>query len=328
MALEFRSAGAEVARVARLWTGVDPSLVVRLARWLRRNGVDLTHTHNRMALIYGAPAARLSGTPAVHTKHGNNPRAGTELVAGRLAARWVDAFVAVSPEIAAFALGRNEVDARRLSVIANGIELSRFHREPAARKRVRSELGIDAEAWVVGTVGRLAEEKNQALLLRAMAPLLGSESRLVLAGDGPLRSSLVGLAAALRIERFVHFLGARRDVPEVLNAFDVFALCSNTEGLPLVIPEAMATGLPVVSTCVGGVPTVVEEGRTGFLVPKGDEKTLGDRLRMLRSDRELSRAYGDRAQSVAAARFSAERMQREYLGLYEQVLSSRRAASP
>jgi sugar transferase (PEP-CTERM/EpsH1 system associated) len=321
LAAEFRAAGAEVDRVARPRPGVDLMLIVRLARWLRQHRIDLVHTHNRMALIYGAPAGRLAGARVVHTKHGNNPRGGTRLVAGNLAGRFVDAFVAVSTETAEFARKRNEIDERRLTVVTNGIDLSRFHPEPAARARVRSELGIDTDAWVIGTVGRIATEKNQALLLRAMAPLLGPRTRLIIAGDGPLLSSLTELAGTLGIARFAHLLGVRRDVPDVLNALDVFVMSSDTEGLPLVVLEAMATSLPVVSTRVGGIPNVVDEGHTGFLVPAGDEAALRDRVEKLHSDPARTRACGERARTAAVTRYSAERMQRDYLELYARVLS-------
>jgi glycosyltransferase involved in cell wall biosynthesis len=320
LAAEFQAAGAEVVRVARERPGVDPMLVLRLARWLRKHRVDLVHTHNRMALIYGAPAARLAGARVVHTKHGKNPRGGTRLLLGNAAGRLVDAFVAVSDETAVVARQRREVAERKLLVIANGIELGRFHPDPAARERVRRELGIGADAWVIGTVGRVAAEKNQALLLRAAAPLLAPEVRLVVAGDGPLLPSLTELAGSLQITRVAHLLGARRDVPAVLNALDVLAMSSDTEGLPLVVLEAMATGLPVVSTRVGGIPNVIDEGQTGLLVPAGDEAGLRDRLAMLRDDRARARTMGARAREVTVARFSAERMQRDYLELYARVL--------
>jgi len=321
LADEFRAAGVTVDRVARPRPGVDPMLVVRLARWLRAHHVDLVHTHNRMSLIYGAPAGRLAGAKVVHTKHGNNPKGGTRLVAGNFSGRFVNAFVAVSPETAEFARKRHEVDERRLLVIPNGIELGRFHPAPAARDRVRRELGIDAGAWVIGTVGRIAPEKNQALLVQAMAPLLGPATRLVIAGDGPLLAALTERVAALGVTGFVHLLGARKDVPDLLNALDAFALSSDTEGLPLVVPEAMATGLPVISTAVGGVPSVIEDGQTGFLVARGDEQALRDRAAALRADPAASRAIGDRARAAAIARFSAERMQRDYLELYGRVLA-------
>lgn len=325
LAAEFRAAGAFVDRVARPRPGFDPALVLRLGRRLRTSGVALAHTHNRMALIYGAPAARLAGAALVHTKHGNNPKGGTRLVAGNLAGRLVDAFVAVSPETADFARKRREVDDRRLSVILNGIDVGRFRPRIEARARIRSELGIPTDAWVVGTVGRAAVEKNQALLLRAAAPLLGAKVRLVVTGDGPLLPSLSEQASSLGIASFVYLLGARADVPDVLNALDAFVLCSDTEGLPLVIPEAMATGLPVIATRIGGIPTVIDEGETGFLVPVGDEAALRDRLERLLRDPALRRACGERALAAAAGRFSAERMRGDYIALYERILSHRRA---
>jgi glycosyltransferase involved in cell wall biosynthesis len=321
LAAELTAAGIEVERVARPRPGVDLKLVVRLARWLRAERVELVHTHNRMALIYGAPAARLAGARVVHTKHGNNPRGGTRLIAGNLAGRLVDAFVAVSPETAAFARTRKEIDERKLVVISNGIEMSRFHPDPEAGVRVRQELGIDPAAWVVGTVGRIASEKNQALLVRAAAPLLGPRARLIIAGDGPLLPALTELVGALGVAGFVHLLGARRDVPALLNALDVFVLSSDTEGLPLVVLEAMATGLPVVSTRVGGVPTVLDDGDTGYLVPVGDAAALRTQLAALAGDPQAGRACGARARSAAVTRFSAERMQRDYLALYARVLS-------
>jgi len=321
LAAEFLAAGIAVDRVARPRPGVDLMLIVRLARWLRRHEVELVHTHNRMALIYGAPAARLARAAVVHTKHGNNPKGGTRLLAGNLAARCVDAFVAVSPETAAFARKRSEVDERRLLVIPNGIELGRFHPAPEARDRIRRELGIDPAAWVVGTVGRIAPEKNQALLVRAMAPLLGPALHLVIAGDGPLLPAVTALVAELGVAAFVHLLGARRDVPDVLNALDTFVLSSDTEGLPLVVLEAMATGLPVLSTRVGGVPTVLDDGETGFLVPIGDAAALRDRVARLHRDPTASRACGERARAAAITRFSAARMQRDYLDLYTRVLA-------
>lgn len=317
-AAELRRAGVGVDRVARGRDGVDPMLVVRLRAWLRQHRIDLVHTHNRMALIYGAPAARLAGAAVVHTKHGHNPRGGTRLIAGNLSGKLVAAFVAVSEETAAIARQRHEVAEARLHVIANGIELGQFHPNPAARERIRAELGIAPDAWVIGTVGRVAREKNHALLLRAASPLLEANGHLVIAGDGPLMPALRDQA---RDVRNAHLIGVRGDVPDVLNAFDIFAMSSDTEGMPLVVLEAMATGLPVISTSAGGIPNVVAEGQTGFLVAPGDEAALRDRLAHLVANRDLRRALGDQAQQVAIERYSAARMQRDYLELYERVLS-------
>jgi glycosyltransferase involved in cell wall biosynthesis len=320
LAAELVEAGIAIDRVARPRPGLDPMLVVRIARWLRQHRIDLVHTHNRMALIYGAPAGKLARCKVVHTKHGNNPKGGTRLVAGNLAGRCVDAFVAVSPETAAFARKRREVDLRKLLVIDNGIELGRFHPRPEAREHVRASLAIPQDAPVIGTVGRIAAEKNHALLVRAVAPLLGP-AHLVIAGDGPLMPDLKAAVASSGAADHIHLLGVRRDVPDVLNAFDVFALSSDTEGLPLSILEAMATGLPVLSTIVGGVPNVIDDGQTGWLVPRGDEAALREQARRALADLAATRATGARARTAAVERFSAARMQREYLALYARVLA-------
>jgi glycosyltransferase involved in cell wall biosynthesis len=320
LAVEFRARGVGVHRVPRPRPVLDPMVVLRLTRWLRAHRVDLVHTHNPMALVYGAPAAWLAGAAVVHTKHGKNAPGTRALLLRRVAARFVDVFVAVSRETAEAARAGKEVHENRLRIIQNGIELDQFAPDPAARSRVRAELGIAPEAWVVGTVGRLAPEKNQQLLLRAVAPLLGDGVRVVIAGDGPLLRPLRDLAEELGVERFVHLLGARRDVAAVLNALDVFVLTSTTEGLPLVIPEAMAVGLPIIATAVGGVPGVVEDQVTGFLVDSEDELGLRARVGRLRSDPGMCNALALRAR-IASHRFAAATMWREYERIYEAVLA-------
>src|SRR5690606_18738920 len=144
----------------------------RLARALRARRADVVHTHNPLPLIYGAPAARLAGAAAIHTKHGANPGSRGHLALRRAAARLTHAFVAVSDTTAAQARALRDMPAQRLHTIANGIRLDRYHPDAEARAAIRAELGL-GDAWVVGTVGRLDDYKNQAMLVRAMAPLLG-----------------------------------------------------------------------------------------------------------------------------------------------------------
>jgi sugar transferase (PEP-CTERM/EpsH1 system associated) len=304
--------------------GFDPSLPLRLAWLFARRRVDIVHTHNPQPLIYGAPAARIARARAVHTKHGANPDSERRLQMRRAAARLCDAYVAVSATTAEIARRNREVPEEKLRTIPNGIDLSRFHPDAKARAEVRRELGIGERAWVVGTVGRLATEKDQALLVRALAPSLSAERQLVIVGDGAERQPLEAEVAKLGARApFVHLTGARRDVPRLLAALDVFTLTSKTEGLPLVIPEAMAAGLPVVSTAVGGIPTVVEEGVTGFLAPAGDAAALAGAFERLASDRALAENCGRVGRTLALERYSAERMVRDYLDVYEQALGRR-----
>lgn len=317
MADEFREHGIAVERVPKRG-GLDPTLVPRLARALRRLRADVVHTHNPLPLIYGAPAARLAGAAAIHTKHGVNPGGRGHRLLRRAAAQLAHAFVAVSDTTFEQAKLQRDAPSSRMHTIANGIRLDRYHPDPEARAAARVELGL-GDAWVVGTVGRLDTYKNQALLVRAMAPLLGSDVRLVIVGEGPARAEVEAEVAKLREPQWVVMTGRRMDVPRLIPAFDVFALSSKTEGLPLVVPEAMAAALPIVTTAVGGLPSVVDEGVTGMLVPV-DEAALRNALRTLADDRNRARAMGDRARETALDRYSADRMVEAYLDLYRDAL--------
>jgi glycosyltransferase involved in cell wall biosynthesis len=316
VAKELAQAGVAIGRVPKRG-GVDPTLVPRLALELRRRGADIVHTHNPLALIYGAPAARLVGAGVIHTKHGLNPGSRGHRVLRRAAAQLVHAFVAVSDTTEAQARAQHDAPLPRLHTIPNGIRLDRYAPDPEARASVRVELGL-GDAWVVGVVGRLDNMKNQAMLVRAMAPLLSSRVRLVIVGDGERRADVEAAVAALPEPRWVVMTGRRMDVPRLVHAFDVFSLSSRSEGLPLVVPEAMAAGLPIVATAVGGLPSVVDDGETGLLVPV-DEQALAAALARLERDRDLARAMGARAREVALARYSHDRMVEAYLELYAQA---------
>lgn len=315
LAAEMIEAGVEIERVPKRH-GFDATLPPRLWRLFRSSALDVVHTHNPLPLIYAAPAAKAAGARVVHTKHGPHPDVARRLWLRRAGARATDAFVAVSEVTAAFARTIHEVGEDKLSVIINATDLSRFRPDPARREAARARWGIGFDGWVVGTVGRMAEVKNHPLLLRAAAPLLREDSWLLIAGDGPERAATEALAAELGVSERVIFLGETREVAEALNALDVFALSSKVEGLPLVIAEAMATGLPVVATAVGGVPGVVSDGETGFLVAAEDEKALRERLRRLQDDPRLAAELGARGRAIALERFSDERMAREYMDLY------------
>lgn len=316
MAIEFEDAGVRVGHVPKR-DGLDPTLVPRLARALRGYRSDVVHTHNPLPLIYGAPAARLAGAAAIHTKHGANPGSAGHRILRRAAAQLTHAFVAVSGTTEAQARELHDAPARRICTIPNGIRLDRYAPDPEARAAARVELGL-GDAWVVGTVGRLDPWKNQALLVRAMAPHLSSAVRLVIVGDGDSRDEVEAAIAALPDPRWVVMTGKRMDVPSLVHAFDVFALSSRTEGLPLVVPEAMAAALPIVATAVGGLPEVVLDGWTGRLVPV-DEAALSAALGQLVDDHEAARAMGRRAREVALARYGHDRMVDAYLALYARA---------
>jgi glycosyltransferase involved in cell wall biosynthesis len=302
---------------------IDPTLPLRLGRHLARAGVSVVHTHNPHALIYGAPAAFVAGALAIHTKHGMNPDTARRVWLRRTAGKLARAHVAVTPALARVALKSGDCDSPRLHVVANGVDLTRFKPSRRARAEARLELGIARDAWVVGTVGRLAPEKNQALLVDAMADQLGEQRQLIIVGDGPERAALAARVAATGRSRYVHMTGARTDVQHLLAAFDAFALTSSTEGLPLVLLEAMAMGLPVVSTAVGGIPDLIEHRVTGFLLPSGDVARLSRQLSSLSRDFSLSRQVGEGARRMVLERYSLTRMASDYEALYKSLMRSR-----
>jgi glycosyltransferase involved in cell wall biosynthesis len=301
----------------------DATLPFRLAAHFSKQHVDVVHTHNPHALIYGAPAAGLLRAAAVHTKHGRNMDASRRMWLRRAASKFVDAYVAVTPKLAYIALENRECAASTLRVIPNGIDAVRFSPRPEARRKARAELGIPENAWVVGTVGRLSPEKNQALLVDAVAPLLDADRQLVIVGDGPEREPLRLRIAATWRAQFVHMTGARSDAENLLAAFDAFALTSRSEGLPLVLLEAMAMRLPVVSTSVGGVPDLVEHGVTGFLVGSGDRAALANQLAWLAGRPAAALEVAEVARHLVLERHTVQHMAREYELLYESLLARR-----
>ncbi|HEY2902830.1 MAG TPA: glycosyltransferase [Polyangia bacterium] len=313
----FEEKGVAVRHAAKK-SGVDVGLGVRLAALFRRQRCDVVHAHNRMALLYAAAPGKLAGATTVYTRHGPGVGSGAQRWFRRVAARFLDAYVAVSPEMLALSRQQGDCDEKKLSAINNGVDLRRFHPDADARSRARAALGIPQTAWVIGTVGRLAPEKAYDRLIAAAAPLLGDEARLVIVGDGAEAARLRAAIVEARVEPFVHLTGKRDDVAHLLCAFDVFALSSKMEGLPLVILEAMATELPIVSTAVGGIPGAVADGETGLLSPPGDAPALRERLLALADDRPRARRLGQRGRQIALDRYSGERMVNDYLALYRR----------
>ncbi len=316
---EVRAEAADLAVYdATRANGADPSLVVRLASLLSKLRADVVHTHNPAPMLHAVPAALVAGVARrVHTKHGANIYGPRGIWAARALVRALDALVAVSVETAAAARAKERPSPRRLHVIPNGIPLAAFGPDPEARARVREELGVPPDAFVVGSVGRLAPEKDYPLLVRAMAPLLCELVRLVLVGVGEDRPAIERAIPPDRA-RHVVLTGVRHDVAALLASFDVFALSSRTEGLPLVIPEAMASALPIVATAVGGIPSAVPAA-CGLVVEPGKEAPLRGAIEALARDAARIRAMGEAARRHALAHFSIDRMTDAYERIYRGV---------
>jgi glycosyltransferase involved in cell wall biosynthesis len=280
------------------------------------------HTHQIGALFYAGPAARRVGVPAVvHTEHGKHYDRRRNRWLGRLAGRHASRFFCVSEDIAGAVEVCRIVPRRKLHVVCNGIDTDRF-RDHGEGATVRAALGIPPGAPVIGTVGRLVEIKRQDLLIAAFRRVRDrvADAHLLLVCDGPWMGRLREQVAGLGLADRVHFAGYQGQPAPYLQAMDLFALTSRSEGMPLSVLEAWAAGMPVVATRVGGLPELIEDGRTGLLVEFGDEAALVDALAGLIADRPAARRLGEAGRDRVESRFSLHRMADEYHRHYRELL--------
>jgi len=271
----------------------------------------------------------------IHTAHGwgfhplqSWPVRAAFQQAERICARRTDALVVVADRNRECALPLGIGRPEQYRTIRSGIELEKYAADPAGGAAIRREFALPPDAFVFGTVGRLSEQKAPLDALRAFAAVASEfpDARFVFVGDGPLREETATEAARLGLAARVTFTGLRRDVREFLSAFDVFVLGSRYEGLPRVVPQAMAAGLPVVATAVDGTPEAVTEGVTGLLAPPGDSAAIARGMRVLASDPARARAMGQ-AGLARVDEFSARRMVDQLAALYREV-AERKSARP
>lgn len=287
---------------------------------------DVVHTHQVTALFYAGPAARRVGVPlVVHTEHGKHyaARWRTRLL-GRLAGRHARRFFCVSQDIADEVNGFRVVDAAKVCVVPNGIDIERFARRGAGGS-LRQSLGIPASAPVVGTVGRATEIKRQDALLRAFARLRERfpDAHLLLVGDGPLLPQLKQLADELGVGKAAHFPGNQLQPEKYLHLMDVFALTSRSEGMPVSVLEAWASGVPVVAAAVGGLPEMIRHGETGLLYPPGDENGLVASLTDILGRPDAARRLAAAGRRHVEDTFSRQRMFGVYERHYRELLVAR-----
>ncbi|QYJ15075.1 D-inositol-3-phosphate glycosyltransferase [Rubrobacter xylanophilus DSM 9941] len=302
--------------------GFDPRIFRRLAGVVFRFRPHVVHTH-RHVLYYLLPLLLARGAPAaVHTVHTLPER---EVgIAGRLAHRLAFLRGAVPVAIAAeISEGLRRVYASTGPLIPNGIPVETFSRSEAERVAWREREGFSAEDVLFVCVARLSPVKRHDLLLEAFSRCAAAfpRARLLLAGEGELRRDILRRAEGLGLRERVSLLGVRPDVADLLAASDAFVLASSWEGNPLSVMEAMAAGLPVVCTAVGGVPELVEDGISGLLVPPGEAESLAGAMGRLLGDRALRELMGRKA-AAAAKRFDLGVMVRAYQDLYRSVLAA------
>ena len=295
-----------------------------LARMIKQRGVQLIHCHDIYSNIFGAIAARLA-----HRKNLITSRrfAGTVFVPfrrllQRVAYSFSAAIISNSEAVAHTMVKKELVPRRKIHCIHNGIDTDRFRPLPPSAELAES-LGLPNGAPVVGTVARLHPLKGHQALLRAAAIIHGThpDVRFLIVGDGPARANLERLAQELGIADVVVFAGESGNVPELLALMRVSVLASLTESLPNAVLEAMACALPVVATNVGGVPELVSEDETGYLVPTENPDALADRILKIVDNPGLASEMGALARKRAAEKFSCDKLIRNVEAVYEQIIT-------
>lgn len=312
--------------------GKDWPCYLRLWRALRALKPDLVQTYNIGTLDF-APVVKMAGIRRlVHAEHGRDaadPR-GENLKYQRLR-RWmapfVGRFVAVSSDLEEWLTDCVRIPRSKVTCILNGIDTATFAvaREPSPTRRLLGDFA-PAGAILIGNVARLDKVKDHAglfaafKLLRERVGPRGTDCRLFIAGDGPERAELERQIVELGLVDTVCLLGNRDDVAELLAECDVFALSSIAEGMPVTLLEAMAAGLPVVTTDVGGIASVVEAGVTGTLVPPANPVVLAEALAAYVADERLRRQHGEAGRARVETRFSLRTMTSGYSALYDRLL--------
>ena len=313
-------ADVRLHQMNRKRAGNDPGFLWTLARLLRRERPDVLHTHGWATLLEGAVAARLAGVPfVIHGEHGTLETKPYQLRVQRLLWHRVNAVTAVSSRLADKLASTVGFPRGRIVTIRNGVDTDRF--TPARRRAARETMNVSPDTFVVGAVGRLLPVKDHATLVTALGQLRdrGERFHAVIAGDGPLRDHLADLIRRTGLSDCVRLLGNRADVENVLASLDVFVQSSVSEGLSNTVLEAMATGLPVVATHVGGTDELVREGVTGLLIPASNPERLSAALAQLARDPERRRQMGAAARVRAESEFTIARMVAGYEQLYLDV---------
>ena len=330
---EVRTRGIPLTIMPELLREVSPvndlKALLKLTKMMRDGRYHIVHTHSSKAGVLGRVAAKLAGVPViVHTVHGwsfhehMSPRQLRLYVTLEKIGDWCgDTAVVVAAKDRDKGLTQGIKNVANYTLIRSGIELERFGHPQIPPAQMRQQLGIPADVPVVGSVTRLSAQKAPLDLVAAFAHIQRQQpdTWFVIVGDGPLRQEVEQALVVAGIADRVILTGLRRDVPELMVTFDVFVLSSLWEGLPRVLPQAMASGLPIVCTQADGSAEAVVEGENGFLVAKGQPEALAEKVAILLANGELRRRMGENGRHYAHS-FGAAKMVADLDALYQSLL--------
>lgn len=308
--------------------GLDPGIrrpwsLIGIQRHLRELQPDIVHTFLLTASLYGRLAAMLAHVPIIVGTEVNiyEKKRARHALAERLLMRGTDRVIVSAESVRDFYIQQIQADPARVEVIYNAVDWSQLG-TTMAPDALRASAGVPAAAPLAGIIARLTEQKAHRYLFDAMASTPGLASlHLLVVGDGELGDDLRARVECLGLSARVHFLGARRDLGNLLAAIDLFVMPSLWEGLPLSMVLAMGAGLPVVATRVAGIPEVVQDGVTGMLVPPADMTALGSAMARLVSDPALRQTLGAAAAAFVRPRFGVDQYVESVTRVYDRLLA-------
>ena len=335
---DVRQAGVKLRLLHNLGREVSPwndlLTLLKLYFYIKKERFDVVHTHVSKAGILGRWAAKLAGVPViVHTTHGNifhgyfNPFfTRFFILIQKLTALITDKMITLTQLEQQQWLEQGIGKSIPYTAIGDGIDLKRFNPEnlQMSRSEIRKNLGLSVNDFVIGTVARIVPIKGHEYLIRSASNVIKEipRAKFLIVGDGPIRKEMEELTVQLGLEGQVTFLGVRKDVPELLSIMDLFVLPSLNEGMGMSLVEAMAMGLPVIATQVGGVPEVVTDGKTGILVPAQDSTALAKAIVRLAKDAKLARELAQAGHERAHSAFGAEAMVDRISAVYQELLTA------
>lgn len=307
-------------------SGGKAAVVQALVDVIRRERIDLVHTHLYHANYLGRLAARRAGVSCVASIHNTytRPKWHRRVINWWLARRHTGAIIAGSEEISRDILRYDRVNPDLVEVIANSVDLSRSA-STLSREAARAALGLPDTAYVLGTIGRLEEQKGHRFLLDALEKLRASglDAVLLLVGSGREEAALREQAARLQLGEAVRFLGTRSDLGDLFRAMDIFVMPSLWEGLSLAMLSAMAGGLAVVATDVGGVPEVLGQNVRGFVLPPGDADALAAQIAWCHAHPQETAHAAEAGDAYVRANYSDTAMVRRLEAVYRRALQAR-----
>jgi glycosyltransferase involved in cell wall biosynthesis len=312
----------------------DPIVLIKLIKLIRKNRYDIVHTHTTKAGILGRIAAHIAGVPIiVHGLHGSTFEAFESgllnwflFLFERLAGRFTDAYISVSKVLSEKYIERGLGKKDNHYTVYSGMELETFYgvRGKIDCRKKQRELEIDSEDFVIGNVARLETRKGHKFLINAFKDVVGERKgcpiKLLIIGEGEERENLENYAKEANLEKNIIFTGYREDVEELMALMDLFVLTSLREGLPRVLVQAAAVGMPSIAFNVDGVPEIIEDNHNGFLVKVGDVKQLTKRIIQYIDHKELLVLHGKNGRELIKGKWSIEDMVEKIDKIYQDLV--------